>query len=1029
MRNNSQKIKIIQSPITPSKYINNFLKNHNSTLEEYYEQKEVAPSPTLKYNNINKEYYQMQTYQKNNNESVGDLKSFHYFNINDDTNYRDKGTTNEHVKYSFNNSYYESKYSKKKSNQSNNISSNNINTTYTIPNSNTHKVRPFSNEKIKIYNQYINNSLIQSINRSHILSPNSFSKSENIVNEITPTKKPSEMFYSKDMKNKVIYQQKAYNNNKKNPSLIIYREPYNNNVNITKKIIQPKTPSLNSHYKIDNTEKNYLLSNNTMIKQNFDNESKYDKNLHNKSLETISFKNKIIDLNNMKTSNINAINVNNRRNINLKQNNFKKVVKITNQNVNKTNSKDNIVEPFRLSEVNKNNNSSINNTIVNITYINENKNYIKNVYSNDILKPQSQDKFILDNEKPKIQVTKKDYKTISNDIRKTPNQRIKVIKANGMNIYTPMTGKIRDVNNETNSEKHIKIFKYPQNKERINANKDDNDYMQEIKNIMYNKSNNSKLISNNNRSFKDTKILISKNKIIQHDNHSLMNDINTTQKQKNEQSLSNLSINIKKIKEKSIDRDYELIYNAKVIQSKYSQKTDNTHLSNSDQNKFNNISNTYTINTDKSHISKISSKFNGTKSNKSFTDSINKVNIQNNISSKIIKNINNTSIKQINSPPNISKLTITNISSKKPKIKLIKNKKEEALENKTNKKNINPFKYGEKTEIKKRTLDIIKNNVKKEKDKEEKDKEKTIVYINKIEGITLAGKNERGIKKINQDTYFIEKNVNGVDNFNIFGVLDGHGDNGHLASKFVQNFMINQLKNHPLIKNEKDPKKIYSNISSNFYQILANIYLDADIEIQKQDFDCSRSGTTCIIIIQLLDHIICTNTGDSRAMVVFDDDDNLFKSKVYPLSYDCKPELPKEKQRIIESGGVVEKAYYSDDEEGENSGPYRVWAKGEDFPGLAMSRSIGDMDAKKVGVIPNPQIVEYNIDKLSKYFVMASDGIWEFISNEECMQICNPYFLKDDCKGLLRELSRRASELWSTNDIIRDDITVLVGFF
>ena len=87
------------------------------------------------------------------------------------------------------------------------------------------------------------------------------------------------------------------------------------------------------------------------------------------------------------------------------------------------------------------------------------------------------------------------------------------------------------------------------------------------------------------------------------------------------------------------------------------------------------------------------------------------------------------------------------------------------------------------------------------------------------------------------------------------------------------------------------------------------------------------------------------------------------------------------------------------------------------------------MDAKKVGVIPNPQIVEYNIDKLSKYFVMASDGIWEFISNEECMQICNPYFLKDDCKGLLRELSRRASELWSTNDIIRDDITVLVGFF
>ena len=94
-----------------------------------------------------------------------------------------------------------------------------------------------------------------------------------------------------------------------------------------------------------------------------------------------------------------------------------------------------------------------------------------------------------------------------------------------------------------------------------------------------------------------------------------------------------------------------------------------------------------------------------------------------------------------------------------------------------------------------------------------------------------------------------------------------------------------------------------------------------------------------------------------------------------------------------------------------------------------MSRSIGDMDAKKVGVIPNPQIIEYNIDKMSKYFVMASDGIWEFINNEDCMKMANPYFLKNDCLGLCRELSKKASELWNINDIIRDDITVVVGFF
>ena len=94
-----------------------------------------------------------------------------------------------------------------------------------------------------------------------------------------------------------------------------------------------------------------------------------------------------------------------------------------------------------------------------------------------------------------------------------------------------------------------------------------------------------------------------------------------------------------------------------------------------------------------------------------------------------------------------------------------------------------------------------------------------------------------------------------------------------------------------------------------------------------------------------------------------------------------------------------------------------------------MSRSIGDFDAKKVGVIPNPQIVEYKIDKSSKYFVIASDGIWEFISNEECMKIANQYYLRNDGLGLCRELSKLATELWDINDIIRDDITIIVGFF
>jgi serine/threonine protein phosphatase PrpC len=301
-------------------------------------------------------------------------------------------------------------------------------------------------------------------------------------------------------------------------------------------------------------------------------------------------------------------------------------------------------------------------------------------------------------------------------------------------------------------------------------------------------------------------------------------------------------------------------------------------------------------------------------------------------------------------------------------------------------------------------------------------------YLKSSDGISIAGKNEYGLKKTNQDTYLIERNINGILNFNIFGVLDGHGENGHFASQFVSRYILHRIKTHPSLKKEDEPKQIYHKLKENGYEIIANIFVDADVQIQKEKFNVDRSGTTCVIVIQLEEHIICANTGDSRAIIVFDEnhDDNLVNSKIYPLSYDCKPELPNELARIIAYGGCVERAY---DVENAECGPFRVWAKDKDYPGLAMSRSIGDMDAKKIGVIPNPQIVEYTIDHSSKYLILASDGIWEFIDSEDAMKYSNKYYIRNDPIGLCHDLSKRATALWEKNDCIIDDITVLVVFF
>ena len=145
-----------------------------------------------------------------------------------------------------------------------------------------------------------------------------------------------------------------------------------------------------------------------------------------------------------------------------------------------------------------------------------------------------------------------------------------------------------------------------------------------------------------------------------------------------------------------------------------------------------------------------------------------------------------------------------------------------------------------------------------------------------------------GKKKVNQDSYISELNINRIVNFNVFGVLDGHGVNGHLASQFAKRYILNRIKNLEIVKYSSKPIEIYNYLKEERYKIIHDIFTDADIQIQKQNFDCDLSGTTCTLVIRLEEHIICANAGDSRAILVFNEkeDELLENTKIYLLSYD-----------------------------------------------------------------------------------------------------------------------------------------------
>ena len=298
-------------------------------------------------------------------------------------------------------------------------------------------------------------------------------------------------------------------------------------------------------------------------------------------------------------------------------------------------------------------------------------------------------------------------------------------------------------------------------------------------------------------------------------------------------------------------------------------------------------------------------------------------------------------------------------------------------------------------------------------------------------GMSLPGKDFSGKTKTNQDAFVCKTNINNIKDFNVLGVLDGHGPNGHFVSEFASEFIPSKIINHPEIKKLSDPESVYQKLKENNCDIITEAFLEADNQLKTMEFDISESGCTCCLIIHIGTHIICANTGDSRAIVVYDQTNDSNSKKLnslqsVPLSIDYKPDLPEEMERIISAGGVVEQMK---DNTGELAGPYRVWIKGKDYPGLAMSRSLGDMKGKSIGVIADPGILEYDLNKSTKYIIACSDGVWEFLNNEVVMNIGKRFYLQNNAVEYCHELVSRAFKEWQKNEKIVDDITVVVAFF
>jgi len=195
----------------------------------------------------------------------------------------------------------------------------------------------------------------------------------------------------------------------------------------------------------------------------------------------------------------------------------------------------------------------------------------------------------------------------------------------------------------------------------------------------------------------------------------------------------------------------------------------------------------------------------------------------------------------------------------------------------------------------------------------------------------------------NQDSFFICK-VEG--DYSIYGVFDGHGRKGHDISNFVKDYLPKILLGKEDIMN--DPMSALQKAFETTQRLIEQA-------TSMQRIDANRSGSTASVMLH--DHkkriLYMAHVGDSRCVLGKQQPD-MQTWEAADLTEDHKPNLPAEKARIESNGGqVLFDGGYN----------YRVYAKGKRYPGLNMSRAMGDLlGFHDAGISAVPDVCQRRIE-------------------------------------------------------------------
>ncbi|KAF7658543.1 hypothetical protein LDENG_00011250 [Lucifuga dentata] len=203
-----------------------------------------------------------------------------------------------------------------------------------------------------------------------------------------------------------------------------------------------------------------------------------------------------------------------------------------------------------------------------------------------------------------------------------------------------------------------------------------------------------------------------------------------------------------------------------------------------------------------------------------------------------------------------------------------------------------------------------------------------------------------------------------VSRVSYFSVFDGHG--GTRASQFAAEHLHHNLaKNFPSGESENLDKLIKKCLLDTFRQTDDDFLKKASS--QKPAWK-DGSTATCMLVVD--DMVYVANLGDSRAVLCrmeqAGEGEAERRSVTLALSKAHNPTIYEERMRIQRAGGTVR--------------------DGRVLGVLEVSRSIGDGQYKRCGVISTPDVRRCQLTANDRFIILACDGLFKVFSADEAVK-------------------------------------------